>query len=286
MANNGEFLHVVVTPSRDELDFLPALVDSMVSQTLPPSEWVIVSHNSGEEAMSLLEEASEKYNWITIIPVDDLSKRKRGAQIAKLVNLGLSEASSDWAFFSKIDSDMILPEDYFEKIISNFLDSEKLGITSGSCFILSNGRKVIEKVSKDHTRGGLKTYRRSCFDDIGGIRELDGWDGIDNIMAQMEGWDTHSFQDPKAQHQRRTGSHSGLVSGCFESGKFAHAMGYFPPFMLARSLHRMTSKPILIGGFSMFIGYLFSIMSRQKRVNEPEVISFLRKKQKNRLKPW
>ena len=47
-----------------------------------------------------------------------------------------------------------------------------------------------EKVSPDHTRGGLKTYRRQCLEEIGGIMELDGWDGIDNIMAQMSGWET------------------------------------------------------------------------------------------------
>jgi len=286
MGNNLEFPHVVVTPSRNEVDFLPALVDSMARQTFPPTEWIIVSHNSGEESSTFLEKTSEKFDWIRIITLEDISKRKRGAQIAKIVNTGLSNSSSDWEFFSKIDADMVLPDDYFEKIFHRFLDSDKLGIASGSCFIFSNGKESIEKVSDDHTRGGLKTYRRSCFDDIGGIKEIDGWDGIDNIIAQMKGWETHSFKDPKAKHQRRTGSHSGLVFGCFESGKFAYTMGYFPPFMIARSLHRMVRKPIIIGGISMLIGYIHSLLTRKKRINDPEVVSFLRDKQKKRLKPW
>ncbi len=286
MSNNLDFTHVVVTPSRNEVDFLPALVDSMVSQTILPTEWIIVSHNSGEESAAFLEKISEKFDWIKIITLEDMSNRKRGEQIANVVNLGLLEATSDWSFFSKIDADMILPKDYFEKIFYRFSDSDKLGIASGSCFILSNGSESIEKVSGDHTRGGLKTYRRPCFDDIGGIKEIDGWDGVDNIIAQMKGWETNSFKDPKAHHQRRTGSHSGLLFGCFESGKFAYTMGYFPPFMFARSLHRMLRKPIIIGGISMFIGYLHSFLTRKKRMNDPEVVSFLRDKQKKRLKPW
>ncbi len=284
MAINGNFLHVVVTPSRNESDFLPALVDSMVKQSMPPSEWIIVSHNSGETAKDFLAEISKKHNWISIVYIDDDSKRKRGSQIAKLINLGLSETSLNWNFFSKIDADMILPEDYFEELFSNFMSSEKLGIASGTCFILSNGSKKTEKVSSDHTRGGLKTYRRACFEKIRGIREIDGWDGIDNVTAQMNGWETQSFQKLEVQHQRRTGAHSGFISSCFESGRFAHTMGYFPPFMVARSLHRMSSKPIIIGGVSMFMGYLYSILTRQERVTEPEVVAFLRKKQKKRLK--
>ena len=284
MANVGKFSHVVVTPSRDETDFLPDLVHSMANQSITPSEWIIVSHNSRKGAKDFLSEVSNKYNWISVVSIDDESKRKRGSQIAKLVNIGLSQTSTDWDFLSKIDADMILPDDYFEKIFSKFSKYQRLGIASGTCFLQTKITKKIEKVSKDHTRGGLKTYRRTCFEEIGGIQEIDGWDGVDNLTAQMNDWVTSSFSDIQVQHQRMTGSHSGLISGCFESGRFAHTMGYFPPFMIARSLHRMSSKPIFIGGISMFIGYLYSILTRQKRVTEPEVVEFLRKKQKNRLK--
>ena len=284
MANNGKLSHVVVTPSRNETDFFPALLESMTKQSILPSEWIIVSHNSGEAAKEFLNQASKKHDWISVVSVDDGSKRKRGSQIAKLVNTGLSQTSLNWDFFSKIDADMILPRDYFADIFSKFSNSESLGIASGTCFILSNKSKEIEKTSPDHTRGGLKTYRRECYEEIGGIKEINGWDGVDNILAQMNGWETTSFLDLEVQHQRRTGSHSGLIVGCFESGRFAHSMGYFPPFMVARSLHRMASKPIFFGGISMFMGYLYSVLTRQKRSTEPEVAAFLRKKQKERLK--
>ena len=40
--------------------------------------------------------------------------------------------------------------------------------------------------------------------------ELDGWDGIDNIMAQMSGWETRPINRLEVLHQRTTGSHSEL----------------------------------------------------------------------------
>ncbi len=286
MASDGGLSHVVVTPSRDESNLLPDLIESMAKQTLIPSHWVIVMHNSGKQSADLIDEACKKHQWISTISINDDSPRKRGGQIAKLVNRGLSTIKSDWDFFSKIDADMVLPEDYFECIFAKFADSEKLGISSGTCYLMENGKKVYEKTSRGHTRGGLKTYRRKCYDHIGGINELDGWDGIDNIAAQMHGWETKSIAELEVFHQRRTGSSSGLLSGCFESGKFAHSMGYFPPFMIARSIHRMYRKPIFVGGVSMFIGYLFSVISRRKRMVSPEIENYLRNKQKKMMIPW
>ena len=286
MANYGDVCHVVVTPSRNESGFLPSLIESMISQTVLPSRWVIVVHNSSDSSQQILEEVCEIHDWISTILVDDDSPRKRGAQIARLVNEGISSIGTEWDYFSKIDADMVLPSDYFESIFSRFSDSKELGIASGSCFLFEKGKKIPEVVSSDHTRGGLKTYRRECFVDIGGVRELDGWDGIDNITAQIKGWETRSFQEFEVRHQRRTGSSSGLISGCFEAGRFAHSMGYYPPVMIARSIHRMARKPAIIGGCSMMIGYLFSIFSGQRGIVDREVVSHLRQKQKNRLKPW
>jgi len=278
--------HVVITPSRNECNFLPSLIESMTRQTIKPSRWVIVIHNSTDSSIKTLKEAQNENDWISIVLVDDDSPRKRGSQIAKLVNIGINSLDKGWDFLSKIDADMILPDDYFEKILSNFILFEGLGIASGSCYLLEDQKKISERVSSDHTRGGLKTYRRQCFDQIGGIMEVDGWDGIDNIMAQMGDWETKSFLDIESHHQRRTGASSGLLRGCFEAGKFAHSMRYFPPFIVARSIHRMARKPLFLGGFSMILGYLHGVMTRQPPIPRSDVLGYLRKKQKSRLKFW
>ena len=74
-------------------------------------------------------------------------KEEEGGQIANLVNKGLELSGEEWDFFSKIDADMVLPKDYFEQIFSEFKSSDKLGITSSSCYTMDRGERL-EKVSR------------------------------------------------------------------------------------------------------------------------------------------
>ena len=286
MGVNRGICHIVVTPSRNESSFLPDLISSMVRQTITPTAWVIVDHNSNDSSEEIILEAVAKFDWIHYLHIENESKRRRGAQIAGLFNSGLSAAEHNWDFCSKIDADMVLPNDYFEEIFERFSENSILGIASGSCFVINGDRRKFELVSKDHTRGGLKTYKRACFDEIGGIREVDGWDGIDNIMAQMNGWQTANFPMIQAHHRRITGSFYGLTRGCFESGKFAYSMRYFFPFMVVRSIHRSTRKPVILGGIFMLAGYLFALFSRSPPVANEQVVRFLRKKQRRRFLFW
>ena len=286
MSTIAGFRHVVVTPSRNESLFLPELAKSMLQQSIVPSKWIVVLHNTEDESVKFLNNLMEQCDWISVISVNDKSKRRRGSQIASLINKGLESSPTDWGYFSKIDADMILPSDYFERLFAQFSDNPNLGIASGSCFLIENRLRRKEKVSKTHTRGGLKTYRRECFDHISGIREVDGWDGVDNILAQMEGWETVNFPMIEVHHRRRTGSSSGLLWGCFETGRFAYSMRYFFPFILARSIHQMFRKPILIGGIAMFFGYIYGKIAKMESSLSKEEVKFLHKLQKNRLFFW
>lgn len=279
-------MHVVVTPCRDEVSLIRNLVNTMTKQTVRPDSWIIVLHNYPDSSIRELEEVTSGSDWISLHRIDDNSIRRRGAQIARIVNFGISHFTQDWDFLSKIDSDVELPEDYFESILSEFSDSKDLGIASGSCYVLERGRKIVEKVSDDHTRGALKTYRRQCFEDIGGIAEVNGWDGIDNIKSQMNGWTTKNFPHIQVKHSRRTGAYSGLVRGCFESGQFSFSMRYYPPYIFARSMHRMISKPIIIGGASMLAGYFHAYFFGHPSSSDKEAIEYLRRKQKNRISLW
>ncbi len=276
-------MHVVVTPCRDKVSLIRNLVKSMTEQTVQPDSWIIVLHNYSDVGFRELEELTQGFDWISIHRINDDTSWKRGAQIARIVNFGISQSPLDWNFLSKIDSDVELPVDYFESIFSEFGESHELGIASGSCYVMERGRKVPEKVSADHTRGALKTYRRQCYEDIGGIGEVDGWDGIDNIKAQMHGWKTKNFSQIEVRHFRRTGAYYGPIKGCFEAGQFSYCMRYLPAYIFARSIHRMARKPAIIGGVAMFVGYVTAFLSRFPPSCDPDVSEFLRKKQKRRL---
>ena len=281
-----EIAHLVVTPCRNDHQFLLRLFNSMINQTVLPREWIIVLDNPTNSDFSSVSSLIDPFDWIKIKKVSDFSSRKRGAKIAKLSNLGISESEYDWSFISKIDADMQLPEDYFAMIFHKFSERPELGIASGTCYVLDRTKKIIENVSSNHTRGGLKTYSKQCFEKIGGIREVDGWDGVDNILAQYNGFETANFADIEVFHGRRTGSHFGLIRGNFESGMFAFSLRYFPLFMLARVLHQLSKKPVFFGGISMFMGYVFAALTRKEYSISVVEGKFFRKVQKQRMKFW
>ena len=224
----------------------------------------------------------ESRSWITLIRNQEKGHRERGARIAALFNKGVEACQVSWDFVSKIDGDMLLPPEYFENILSEFSCDEGLGIASGNCLI--PGTKEVEQVEEAHTRGGLKTYRRECFEQIGGVVEIDGWDGIDNSIAQKNGWKTRNFPSILAEHRRPTGGYEGFLTRNFNSGKKSHIMGYKWSYLVAKSLHGMKKWPYFFGGIMIFIGFIWGKISGVQQFSDRDVILFIKKRQEDRIR--
>tara|TARA_X000001036_G_scaffold355460_1_gene337268 strand:- start:3380 stop:4414 length:1035 start_codon:yes stop_codon:yes gene_type:complete len=278
--------HVVITPVNNEEAFLPDLVESMLSQSVPPTKWVIVDDKSTDSSSRIGIEASKTHPWIEYIRVEIEGGRRRGSRIAKLFKTGIERCGNEWRYCSKIDADMKLPDDYFERVFFKFHDDEKLGIASGNCRVSTFFGKKIESVAESHTRGGLKTYNRLCYDEIGGIYPQNGWDGIDNVSARYNGWKTENFKDIIADHGRRTGAHKGRLGSSFEAGKFSYQMGYYWPFFIGKCIHQMKDFPFFIGGLTMFLGYMWSKLGREKMTSNEEIRNYLKREQKEKLRSF
>ena len=277
--------HVVITPVKNEKNLIQGCINSMMSQSIPPKLWIIIDDNSTDGTDLIIKNASLKYSNIKITKSNNANyNRKRGSNIADMFLHAFELIDIEWDFCSKIDSDILLGKNYFKLIFSKFDDEPLLGIASGGCYLKKSSKLKLEKVASDHTRGALKTYRALCYNQISGIRGVDGWDGIDNIMAQMKGWKTKNYPEVKAIHLRPTGSYHGMISGCFESGKFAYFMGYHPLFIFARSLHKFLSFPYILGGISLLIGYIYSFIINKDIFDDDDTIKFLRNKQLIRMK--
>ncbi len=273
-------MHIVVTPAKNEAAHLPDLIASMRVQTRRPDLWLIVDDGSTDATAHLVEKAACSEAWIRLVRADLPGGRNLGARVAQLVLWGLDQAKrGDWDFFSKIDADLTLPPDYFAQVLTALERDPKLGIAGGACYVRRGGQLRMEEVAAEHTRGALKTYRRACWDAIGGVRPVNGWDGLDGILAEMRGFHTKHLPEVVVEHHRPTGGFDGLLRGKFRAGRFAHYLGYHPLYMLARSLWRMRDWPWLLGGMAMQAGYLYEHLRKQPVVDEPDVVSHLRKKQ-------
>ena len=146
--------------------------------------------------------------------------------------------NKNFDFIVKLDGDLLFDEHYFKNMLSEFASDPRLGIGGGQLYYVKAGKAIDEDCPDDHVRGPTKIYRRTCFDQIGGIVRQLGWDTLDEVMARMYGWKTRSFPAYGVRHLRRTGSRGSILKGKSRHGRAAFTVGYNPLYFLLRCLYR------------------------------------------------
>ena len=280
----GEAAGIVVTVTKDDLNEIRTLYDCMLSQTVRPEKWIIVDDSSEPKCVESIQDLVREHPWIQLHENSTISLEKsRAARIAKLFSFGIQNAPNNWAFCSKIDSDMQLENRYFEKIYFEFAKNQNLGIASGNCKVKGIFGTNVEKVEKNHTRGGLKTYRRACLESISGIAGVEGWDTIDGCVARKKGWETKNFEMIVAHQSRLTGSAVGLLKTAYRQGRTCHYLDYYPPYFFARVASKVLKRYPIVCSLTMLMGYFSSTMRSKPKYENQETLNFLRDEQKDRL---
>ncbi|MBC8096235.1 MAG: glycosyltransferase family 2 protein, partial [Akkermansiaceae bacterium] len=205
--------YIVITPVRNESQFLPLTIACMKKQTLKPRRWVIVDDGSEDDTGAIAEAAAASEPWIEVIRRGNRGFRLSGKGVVDAFNDGYQKvANQDWDFISKFDGDLSFDPDYFERCLAEFQNDSKLGMGGGLCCVQRGEERVAEFPSDPpfHVRGPTKIYRRACWEAIGGLRNVPGWDGIDELKANMLGWQTRTFQPIRLIHHRPTGNADGV----------------------------------------------------------------------------
>jgi poly-beta-1,6-N-acetyl-D-glucosamine synthase len=189
----------------------------------------------------------------------------------------------EWDFVVKLDGDLSFDPDYFEKCLAYFDADPKLGIGSGIVFNLVNGTLEPEREPRFHVRGAAKMYRRACWDDIGGIYAINGWDTLDEVKANMRGWKTYGFYDLRLVQHRPTGMAVGKWKDAVKNGTGSYVAGYHPLYMAVKCLRRIPMKPFFLVALGQLYGYIKAYLRKLPRVDDEELIGYLRQQQINRL---
>jgi glycosyltransferase involved in cell wall biosynthesis len=235
----GEAKYIVITPAYNEEQYIRKTLESMVRQQLLPAQWVVVDDNSSDATAAIVEEYQRKYSWITLVRKQTKESREVGAKVVRTFYYGLEKINErDYDFLVKLDADIELPPDYFNQIAQEFKKDKTLGICSGYCTVLKNDQWVEEKIAYYHTRGPIKSYRKACFEDIGGIKEVMGWDGIDDMTAMSKGWKTRQLRLP-VKHFRPTGHASDPKKLRLRQGRAYYQRGYGPILIVIRTLSKI-----------------------------------------------
>lgn len=276
--------YVVITPVRDEEQYLPVSIESMVKQTIRPREWIIVNDGSKDRTGEIAEQASRDHDWIRVVHRKDRGYRKWGGGIIEAFYEGFNALKcQDWEFMCKLDGDLSFEPDYFEGTFRRFGENPKLGIGGGTLYHFEDGKKVIEQNPTFHVRGGTKIFRRACWDQIGGLWVGPGSDTVDEVKANMLQWTTMSFADLEMHHHRPTGASWGGWGGLVKDGTIDYVYGSHPLFLLAKTGVRVFRRPYFVASFALLYGYVTAYIKHVPQVNDAELIRYIRSQQLARL---
>ena len=245
-AAHGELLnagssrrYLLVSPCRDEAQYLRRTLDSVALQSVPPALWLVVDDGSTDETAAILQEYSQRLPYLRVITRTDRGGRQVGPGVIEAFYAGLNEVSlEDFDYLCKLDMDLDLPVRYFEILMERMESNPRIGTTSGKPWFVhpKTGALVPEVCGDEMSVGMTKFYRVACFKEIGGFVRQVMWDGIDCHRARMLGWIAESvdLEPIRFVHLRPQGaSHKGIWTGRLRAGFGQYFMGTSPLYYLA-----------------------------------------------------
>lgn len=276
--------YVVITPVRDEEQYIEETMRSVVRQTIQPAEWIIVDDGSCDGTGRIIDDYARQYPWISALHRADRGQRLPGMGVMEAFYCGYQFLkSADWEYVVKLDGDVGLDPDYFERCFERFNEDPKLGICGGMMYRVKNGDFELESHLIFQVRGPIKLYRRSCWEAIGGLLKAPGWDTVDNVQANRLGWRTRSFPDLKVIHYRPTGAAEGAWRDGVKNGRADYVSGYHPVFMMAKCVKRLFQQPYIISAVAHGYGFITGYSKRVPQVGDLALIRYLRNQQIRRL---
>lgn len=277
--------YAIISPVRDEARHIRRTLESIVTQTHPPSEWVIVDDGSTDGTREIVSEYAAAYPWIRLIRSSLQGRRVRGSRVVEAFNLGRSELRGRPDVTVKLDGDLYVPPHYFAWVTEVFARVPTAGLVGGVCLVWDGTAWVPEKAGRHTVLGAFKAYRTACLDEIGGLQPSMGWDGIDEFALRARGWGVHPLSELSILHFRQRGSAQKWWRARWEEGVGNAFMGYRLDFLVLRATYRaLVESPRLLSGLVLLSGFVWARITRRPQVPDPEARVELRKEQRMRIR--
>lgn len=289
-AMNTSWQYLLVTAAKNEGKNLPKLTRSVAEQTIKPVVWVIVDDASTDDTPQILEDARKKYEWIQSIRLEENSERDLGFHLSDVVKGAFEfavdyckERGLDYEYMGNVDGDIIIEEEFFEKLIKEFEKDFELGIAGSSTQYIVNGKLIQPKGREEEPSGGDMLIRRECFEDCNGIQITWGWDSTLKTKAKIRGWKVRRFEYVKALETGFVGRVEGYWKRYKHQGDAAYYFNLNPIHMIFKSMSMtLHSNPRYIG-IAFFVGYFSSFIRNRNKIEDEEIRKYFWNKWKKYL---
>jgi glycosyltransferase involved in cell wall biosynthesis len=274
--------YALVTPARNELENLERLAAAVVAQELTPAAWMIVDDGSDDGTSELAAALVAEHPWIHVVgrerDTGELAGGRRRGRALEGFKRGVTALREPVDIVVKVDADTSFDPDYFRRLVERFEAEPDLGIAGGACYEIEGGEWVRQKVVKSHPRGASRAYRWALVDDVLALEPRMGWDGLDEVKAQMRGYRSATILELGFRHHRATGAREpNRMQHQQAQGHAAWYMGYRPGYLLLRTAYRSLRDPSAVG---MILGYAKAAAAREDRCADRDAVRHLRSQQR------
>ena len=275
---------LVIVPVFNEEKNIKKCIDSLLKQTIKIEQITIVNDNSNDLTESIIQKSFESNDSINYLKKDDSDQiPKPGKKIIKAFKYGLLNSIKDYDLIGKFDGDLILPSDYFEKLVIEFSNNPNLGLASGVIAINKEKKWIVENMyDKNHVRGGIKLYTKKAFDKIDGLIDSIGWDTLDEMKLLYYNYEIKVKHEIICKQMRETGKRYSNFK-YFNQGRVMYLLGYDIILCLIGSV-KFSLKEISINPFFIsFYSYLKSWFRNDKKIVNNKLSKFVRSYRYNNI---
>jgi poly-beta-1,6-N-acetyl-D-glucosamine synthase len=277
--------YAIVTPARNEAEYIELTIRSMIVQTHLPLRWVIVSDGSTDATDEIVGRYLGAHPWIELLRMPERKERHFAGKVHafragydRVKNLPVN-------VIGNLDADVSFEADHFQFLMSRMAENPQLGV-AGAPFREGDFQYDYRFSNIENVWGGCQLFRRECFEAIGGYTPLKGG-GIDHVAvlsARQHGWQTRTFSERVCLHHRVMGTalHRGIKAKV-RLGQKDYTMGNHPLWQAFRVVYQLKSHPYVIGGLALAWGYFWSLLRRREIPLQKELVEFVHREQMQRL---
>src|SRR5258708_35320006 len=113
---------VLVTPARNEAQFIELTLKSVVAQTVRPAKWIIVSDGSTDGTDEIVNKYAAQHPWIELVRMPERRERHFAGKVHAF-NAGFALVEDlDWDVVGSLDADISFDDEFFSFLLGKLVE--------------------------------------------------------------------------------------------------------------------------------------------------------------------